>query len=132
MQLPEVTRPVDNAHWAIEGVPAKHAASAWRRCWELLRPAAEYFPLKRPFQEIEVYEAVKRGDMQLWVAWSYDRRRIEGVVLTRTLIDPPGMPGRVFDIILCGGVNFREWVFHIFALLKSWARAEGAHTIISG
>ncbi len=132
LAIPDIRGPVDTRHWAIEGVPAGDAVVPWRRCWELLRPAAERFPTRdRWTSESLLYEVVA-GNAQLWIAWSYDRRRVEGAVITRIFDRPAMAPNdRVCECPLVGGVNMADWGPSMFALLKAWATAQGC-TYIAG
>lgn len=120
--------------WALEQVPPCDAHIPWRRCWQLLRMAAERFPLRQPYDEIDVLAAIRNNDAQLWIAWSYERGRIEGAVTTRILLNPPQLSGggKVLDIVLCGGTDFAAWGRPIFALLRSFAEAEGCSHIATG
>lgn len=121
--------------WALEQVRPEHAHIPWRRCWQLLRPAAERFQVRQPYDEWDILKSVQRNDAQLWIAWSYERGCIEGAVITRLLIDPPPLEGgvKVLDIVLCGGVGFFSyWGRRIFALLRSFAENEGCAYITTG
>jgi hypothetical protein len=110
LAIPDVGAPISTPHWAIEGVHADKAAVPWRRCWELLSRAVNRYPGDDKWTSVELLTAVKGGRCQLWIAWSYDRRRVEGAVITRLLDSPPMAPGeRVCEGVLVGGDNMAEW-----------------------
>ena len=140
IHLPSGSGPIDTQHgavngiprgWSIEGVPAGHAQIPWRRCWDLLSRAVERFPQARDqwTGEALLYEIMTQS-AQLWVAWSYERRRIEGVVVTRIFERPAMAPNdKVCECPLAAGVNMSEWGAPMFAMLKAWARAQGCDYI---
>lgn len=131
MQLPDISGPVNNAHWAIEGVPANQAQVPWRRCWQLLERAIDRFPQAREAWTQEgLLSDIIMEKAQLWIAWSYDRRIIEGVVITRILDKPKAAPNdRILECPLAAGVNMAEWGPSMFAMLKAWGREQGCQYI---
>jgi hypothetical protein len=129
--LPNISGPVNDRAWAIEGVPAGDAAVPWRRCWELLARAVARFPgVAEKWTSDGVLYEVMTGEAQLWVAWSYERRRIEGAVVTRIFDRPTMAPNdRVCECPLAAGVNMAAWGAPMFAMLKAWAAAQGCDYI---
>jgi hypothetical protein len=131
LALPEVHGPIQNAHWAIEGVPPGDARIPWRRCWDLLDRAVARYPQARDkWTSSGVLYEVVTGNAQLWVAWSYDRRRIEGAVITRIFDKPDMAPNdKVCECPLVAGLNMSEWGAPMFAMLKAWAVEQGCDYI---
>lgn len=123
LSLPEVSGPVQTPHWAIEQVSAADAMVPWRRCWDLLSRAVERFPnIREKFSRDGLLYDVMCGNAQLWIAWSYERRHIEGAVITRLFDKPPMAPNdRICEVPLVAGDNFAEWGPSMMALLKAWA-----------
>lgn len=131
VQLPDISGPVNDRVWAIEGVPAGDAAVPWRRCWALLSRAVARFPAATDAWTSDgaLYE-IMTGGAQLWIAWSYERRRIEGVVVTRILDRPAMAPNdRVCECPLAAGDNMAAWGPQMFAMLKAWAVEQGCDYI---
>lgn len=132
LALPDIRGPVHTPQWAIEGVPAGHAAVPWRRCWQLLRRAAERFATRERWSSDGLLYEVTAGNAQLWIAWSYERRRIEGAVITRVFDRPDMAPNdRVCECPLVGGEGMAAWGAPMFALIRTWALAQGC-TYIAG
>jgi hypothetical protein len=130
MRIENVAGPVNTLHWAIEGVHADKATVPWRRCWELLSRAVERYRGEDKWTSAELLTAVTSGRCQLWIAWSYDRRRVEGAVITRLVDSPPMAPGeRVCEGVLVGGDNLAEWGPQMMGLLKAWALDQGCSYI---
>ncbi len=128
--IPDVSAPVNGAHWAIEGVPAANAPVPWRRCWELLSRAVERYQRPDKWTSESLLESVRAGNCQLWIAWSWDRRRVEGAVITRILEKPPMAPDdRVCEGVLVGGDHMAEWGPGMMGLLKAWALEQGCSYI---
>lgn len=99
LALPDnIVGPINTAHWEIEGVPAGHAMVPWRRCWDLLAKAVERFSNARErwTSEALLYE-IMTEKAQLWIAWSRDRRRVEGVIITRIFDKPEMAPNKVCE-----------------------------------
>ncbi|HEX2887172.1 hypothetical protein [Vineibacter terrae] len=131
LQLPDIQGPVNDRAWAIEGVPADAAAVPWRRCWTLLARAVARFPdVAGKWTSEALLCEVMSGQAQLWVAWSYERRRIEGVVVTRIFDRPAMAPNdKVCECPLAAGVNMAQWGAPMLAMLKAWARAQNCDYI---
>lgn len=111
--------------WAIEQVPPGDAAAPWRRCWELLERAVERFPVREKFTSESLLYDVMSGNAQLWVAWSYERKHIEGAVITRLFDKPKLAPNeKVCEIPLVAGDNLAEWGAPMMAILKAFALNE--------
>lgn len=132
LALPEnITGPINTQKWAIEGVPSAHVTAPWRRCWDLLSRAAARFPQVRDkWTGDAMLLEIMTGKAQLWIAWSYDRRRIEGAVITRVFDKPDIAPNdKVCECPLAAGVNMSEWGAPMFAMLKAWAIEQGCDYI---
>lgn len=118
--------------YAIEGIACDtdkgvtDLFTAWHRIWQLLAPAAERWEVKEPWTSAGACHAVAIQQAQIWVAWSYERRRIEGAVLSRVIDNPPMAPNnRVCECPLVGGENMAEWGGRMFAMIRAWAKAQG-------
>lgn len=124
---PLVTGPILDADYAIEGVPdARSVFVAWRRAWELLGPAVDRFPVETPWTSAAACHAAAIGDAQLWIAYSWQRRRIEGAVFGRILNGPDLAPNnRVYECPLVGGEHMSEWGGRMFGMIRDWATAQG-------
>ena len=126
LSIADVRGPLNTPHWAIEGVPADKAAVPWRRCWELLERAVKRYSGPDKWTNEDLLAAVQGGQCQLWIAWSYDNRRVEGAVITRILVNPPMAPNdTVCEGVLVGGDNMAEWGPGMMGLLRAWALDQG-------
>ena len=124
---PLITGAIKDPDYAIEGVPdARSVFVAWRRAWELLGPAVDRFPVETPWTSAAACHAAAIGEAQLWIAYSWKRRRIEGAVFGRILDGPDLAPNnRVYECPLVGGDHMGEWGGRMFAMIRDWATAQG-------
>lgn len=131
LDIPDVKGPVQNERWAIEGVPAEQAHIPWQRCWTLLQKAVDRFPqVALPLTPEGVFAEVSTGNAQLWIAWSYRRRRIEGVVITR-LVKSTDIPNKLLcEAPLVAGENLPEWGGEMLGLIRAWSKSQGAAFLI--
>jgi hypothetical protein len=131
-QLPDHVGPINNARWAIEGVQPADAGVPWRRVWELLARAVARFPgTERKWTSDGLLYEVMCGNAQLWIAWSYQRRRIDGAVISRLFDNPEHTPGkRIMECPLVAGEHMADWGAEMFALLTAWGRAQGCDYIV--
>ena len=117
-------RPSPN--FSVEGVPAKDAHVPWYRAWNLLQRAVDRVPAPDPWTGESLLREVQSGNCQLWIAWSYATRRVEGAMITRLNNNPAVMPNdRVCEVVLCAGERFKDWGFAMVDLLKAWGAEQG-------
>ena len=133
LALARNTTPLACPAWSVEGVPAKDAHVPWLRCWNLLARVFDRYPEDRDLYRPDALLAeIKAGTAQLWIAWSYQRRRVEGACITKVGINPV-LPGeRVCEAVLVGGENWREWGPQMADLLAAWADANGCIGVLGG
>ena len=96
-------------------VPIDHINDVWDSVKGLLQPAVQV--TNGRYMLYDVYVAIQRGQMQLWIAFN-DSREILGCQVT-TITDYPSR--RVLTSLFTGGTVLREWRDQMMSLLLRWA-----------
>jgi hypothetical protein len=96
-------------------VPESHIDGVWDSVKEFLIPAVKV--TNGRYMLYDVYVALKRADMQLWIAFD-DDREINGCEVT-TITDYPSR--RVLTSLFTGGRNIRLWKDSMMGVLVRWA-----------
>lgn len=96
-------------------VPIDHINDVWDSVKGLLQPAVQV--TNGRYMLYDVYVAIQRGQMQLWIAFN-DSREILGCQVT-AITDYPSR--RVLTSLFTGGTILREWRDQMMSLLLRWA-----------
>lgn len=96
-------------------VPVDHINDVWDSVKGLLQPAVQV--TNGRYMLYDVYVAIQRGQMQLWIAFN-DSREILGCQVT-AITDYPSR--RVLTSLFTGGTILREWRDQMMSLLLRWA-----------
>lgn len=133
LALASATQPLACPAWSVEGVPAKDAHVPWYRAWNLLSRVFDRYPEDRAlYQPAALLAEIKAGTAQLWIAWSYARRRVEGACITKMGTNPVLPDCKVVEAVLVGGENWHEWGPQMADLLSAWADAHGCVGVLGG
>lgn len=87
------------------GVPAGLLEDAWSAVWPLVDKTLEKSKANRFYNEYDIYSAIQRRDMQLWVA--VKETKIVAVLITQIVVYPRT---KLFDIIFVGGEDIDSWL----------------------
>jgi len=97
-------------------VPIDHVNDVWEKVGHMLSPAVSV--TNGRYMLYDVYVAVQRGTMQLWIAFT-DDREILGCEIT-TITDYPSK--RVLTSLFTGGTDIRLWRDEMMMFLLRWAK----------
>ena len=105
-------------------VPTEYIDTCWSKVEGFIGKAAEYTFGR--FTASNIYDMVKDGDYQLWVA--YDGEEFKGAVVTNILTYPQK---KMLGMQFCGGDELDTWKEPMLALLRMFARDLGCEAIES-
>ena len=106
----------------VSMVPAEYVNTCWEKIEPFVEKAAEYTYGR--YSASNLYDMVKDGDHQLWVA--YDGDDFKGIVLTNVMNYPQR---RVLCMGFCGGIELKGWKTPMLDLLKRYAKDMGCDSI---
>lgn len=96
-------------------VPIEHINDVWDSVKDYLLPAVKV--TNGRYMLYDVYIAVQRGKMQLWIAFT-DDKEILGCEVTE-ITDYPSR--RILTSMFTGGVKIRQWRDEMMEVLVRWA-----------
>jgi hypothetical protein len=99
----------------ISFVPPNHIKDVWEAIEELIAPAIMVTNGRYMVEDVHV--AAKRGDMQLWIAFT-DERDIIGCEVT-AISEYPSR--RLLTSLFTGGNDLRSWRNEMMQVLVRWA-----------
>lgn len=105
-------------------VPVEHVDGCWGKIEGFVEKAAKYTYGR--YTATNIYDLVKDGDYQLWVA--FDGVGIKGAVITNVVTYPQR---KLLCMQFCGGVDLTEWKEPMLALLRRFAKDIGCDGIES-
>jgi hypothetical protein len=105
-------------------VPVEYIDTCWDKVEKFVDKAAKYTYGR--YTTNNIYDMVKEGDYQLWVA--YDGKDFKGVVVTNILTYPQR---KLLGMQFCGGEELSTWKTQMLDLLKRFARDSGCEGIES-
>jgi len=105
-------------------VPTEYVDTCWEKIEKFIDKAAKYTYGR--YTTSNIYDLVKEGDYQLWVA--YDNGVFKGAVVTNILTYPQR---KLLGMQFCGGEELSTWKEPMLALLKRFARDSGCEGIES-
>jgi len=103
-------------------VPVEHLDAYWGKLLPFIEKAAEYTYGR--YSVDNLYDMVKEGDHQLWVA--FEGAEFKGTVLTNIMTYPKR---RVLCMGFCGGEELSVWKEPMLALLRRFAKDMGCDAI---
>lgn len=69
----------------------------------------------------DILEAVMKDEMQLWIAYDDDDKKLLGSVITQILVYPRG---KLVNVFLLGGNNIKMWKDKMAEKIEAFAREE--------
>jgi hypothetical protein len=105
-------------------VPPQYVDTCWDKIEGFVAKAAKYTYGR--FTVGNIYDLVKEGDYQLWVA--YDEGIFKGAVVTNVMNYPQK---KVLCMQFCGGEQLKLWKEPMLDILKRFARDSGCEGIES-
>lgn len=69
----------------------------------------------------DILEAVMKDEMQLWIAYDDDDKKLLGSVITQILVYPRG---KLVNVFLLGGNNIKMWKDKMADKIEAFAREE--------
>lgn len=101
-------------------IPTEEALDYWGDVEPLLSPAIELTGGRYNIKT--VYNALEKGDMQLWLIMDNDE--IKSATVTQIVLYETGL--RVLRFLFCGGGNAKSWLHHIESI-KKWGKDLDCH-----
>lgn len=105
-------------------VPAQYVDTCWDKIEGFIAKAAKYTYGR--YTVSNIYDIVKEGEYQLWVA--FDKETFKGAVVTNIMNYPQK---KVLCMQFCGGEELKLWKQPMLDLLKRFARDLGCEGIES-
>ena len=105
-------------------VPQGYVDTCWNKIEGFIAKAAKYTYGR--YTVGNIYDLVKDGEYQLWVA--YDEGVFKGAVVTNVVVYPQR---KLLGMQFCGGEELDAWKPQMLALLKRFARDSGCEAIES-
>ena len=105
-------------------VPPQYIDTCWGKIEEFIGKAAKYTYGR--YTVSNIYDMVKEGDYQLWVA--LDGADFKGAVVTNIITYPQR---KLLGMQFCGGDELKLWKEPMLALLKRFAKGVGCEGIES-
>ncbi len=105
-------------------VPTEYVDSCWGKIENFIAKAAEYTYGR--FSTSNIYDMVKEGDYQLWIA--FDEARFQGAVVTNVVTYPQR---KLLCMQFCGGEDLKDWKDPMLAILRRFAKDIGCDGIES-
>jgi len=105
-------------------IPPQYIDSCWDKIEAFIGKAAKYTYGR--YTVSNIYDLVKEGDYQLWVA--IDGTEFKGAVVTNIITYPQR---KLLGMQFCGGDELKLWKEPMLALLKRFAKDVGCEGIES-
>ena len=105
-------------------VPTEYVDTCWGKVEGFIEKAAKYTYGR--YTTGNIYDLVKEGDYQLWVA--FDGETFKGAVVTNIITYPQR---KLLGMQFCGGEELSTWKDPMLNLLKRFARDLGCEGIES-
>ena len=105
-------------------VPTEYVDSCWGKIENFIAKAAEYTYGR--FSTSNIYDMVKEGDYQLWIA--FDGEGFKGAVVTNVVTYPQR---KLLCMQFCGGEDLKDWKDPMLAILRRFAKDIGCDGIES-
>lgn len=105
-------------------VPTEYVDSCWSKIENFIAKAAEYTYGR--FSTSNIYDMVKEGDYQLWIA--FDEDKFKGAVVTNVVTYPQR---KLLCMQFCGGEDLKDWKDQMLAILRRFAKDIGCDGIES-
>jgi hypothetical protein len=105
-------------------VPTEYVDTCWNKVEGFIAKAAKYTYGR--YTTGNIYDIVKEGDYQLWVA--FDGETFKGAVVTNIMNYPQK---KILCMQFCGGEELKLWKQPMLDLLKRFARDLGCEGIES-
>lgn len=105
-------------------IPPQYVDSCWDRIEGFIEKAAKYTYGR--YTTDNIYDMVKEGDYQLWVA--IDGTEFKGAVVTNIITYPQR---KLLGMQFCGGEDLKLWKEPMLNLLKRFAKDVGCEGIES-
>lgn len=108
----------------ISLVPAEYVDTCWSKVEGFIDKAAKYTYGR--YTASNIYDMVKEGDYQLWVAFEGDV--FKAAVVTNIMVYPQK---KMLGMQFCGGEDINSWIKPMIALLKKFAKDVGCEGLES-
>lgn len=105
-------------------IPSQYVDSCWGKIEQFIDKAAEYTYGR--YTTGNIYDMIKDGDYQLWVAMN--DKEFKGAVVTNIITYPQR---RLLGMQFCGGEELDSWKDPMLDLLKRFAKDVGCEGIES-
>lgn len=105
-------------------VPPQYVDSCWGKIENFITKAAEYTYGR--FTTSNIYDMVKEGDYQLWIA--FDEDKFKGAVVTNIVTYPQR---KLLCMQFCGGEELKDWKDPMLSILRRFAKDLGCDGIES-
>ena len=105
-------------------VPPEYVDSCWGKIEGFIDKAAEYTYGR--FSTGNIYDMVKEGEYQLWIAFDMDK--FKGAVVTNVVTYPQR---KLLCMQFCGGEELKDWKDPMLDILRRFAKDVGCDGIES-
>lgn len=105
-------------------IPPQYVDSCWGKVEKFVEKAAEYTYGR--YTTGNIYDLVKDGDYQLWVA--IDKDEFKGAVITNIITYPQR---KLLGLQFCGGEELSSWKEPMLDILKRFAKDVGCEGLES-
>ena len=105
-------------------VPPEYVDSCWGKIEGFIDKAAKYTYGR--FSTGNIYDMVKEGDYQLWIA--FDTDKFKGAVVTNVVTYPQR---KLLCMQFCGGEELKDWKDPMLDILRRFAKDVGCDGIES-